>query len=180
LIEDDLARTRGGELCLVKPPHDRIAAVTIETAKGLIHAQLRHHIAFQERELLHRRSRSDGDHWDRMVDLALTFANSAEASWITILGHWRGWEHDDAETQLRLCIACALAYAIRDSDYQLQAVLDRHPEADVRSWVQDFVERFDPEALLGWLRAEGRRPVICRGAAAGRTDTIVAEDDVPF
>jgi hypothetical protein len=159
---------------------DRIAAVTTDAAKALIHARLRHHIAVEERELLHRRSQSDGDHWDRVVDLALTFENSSEAAWITVLGLWRGWKHDDAETHLRLCIACALAHAIRDSDHQIQGVLDRHPEANVRRWVIDFVETFDHESLLVWLRIDGRGPVVCRGIAPGRTDTIVAEDDVPF
>ncbi len=161
-------------------PTDRIAAVTIETAKGLIHAQLRRHLAAQERELLHRRSQSEGDHWDRIVDLALTFENSAEAAWITVLGLWRGWEHDDAETHLRLCIACSLAHAIRDSDYQLQPVLERHPQADVATWVLDFVDEFDAESLLVWLRTDGRGPVVSAGAATTRTDTIVAADDVPF
>ena len=34
----------------MKPPHNRVAAVTIEAAKALIHARLRHHIALQERD----------------------------------------------------------------------------------------------------------------------------------
>jgi len=164
----------------MNPFADRVASVTIDAATRLVHAQLRRHIAVQERELLHRRSQSEGDHWDRVVDLALTFENSTEASWIAVLGLWRGWKHDDAETHLRLCIACALAHEIRDSDYQLQGVLERHPEADVSAWVQDFVEMFDPESLLVWLRIEGRRAVVCRGTAPARSDTIVAEDEVPF
>jgi hypothetical protein len=159
---------------------DRLVTVTVEAAKALIHARLRHHLAKEEQAVLRRRSRTLADHRDRIVDLAGSMEIDAEASWIGALALWRSWEHDETSKLLRLLIGNALAHAIRDSDHLLQAVLGRHPQADVKSWVLDFVERFNHESLLVWLRTDERRPVICRDTTFARTDTILAEDDVPF
>jgi len=161
---------------------DPITAATLKAAVRLIRVRLHRHLIAKTRGVRLSYGSNDTSGLDMILDIEASREVAAESSWVSLLGLWRDSVHDDPRGRLRALVADAVLVAVKESSYFIRSTWGSNPYEDVKAWVEQFLEDFEEETLVAWIKIDELRDEPgARVAASTASETRSrTQDDIPF
>jgi hypothetical protein len=161
---------------------DPITAATLKAAVRLIRVRLHRHLIAKARGVRLSYGSNDTSGLDRILDIEASREFAAESSWVSLLGLWRDSVHDDPRARLRALVGDAVLVAVKESTYFIRSTWGSNPYEDVKAWVEQFLDDFDEETLVAWIKIDelrdepgARVAVLTASETRSRTG-----DEIPF
>jgi len=135
-------------------PMDPITAATLRAAVRLIRVRLHRHLIAKTRGVRLSYGSNDTSGLDTILDIEASREVTAESSWVTVLGLWRDSVHDDPKGRLRALVFDAALVAVKESTYFIRSTWRSNPYEDVKAWVEQFLDDFEEETLVAWIKRD--------------------------